>query len=202
MSGLRARLAEGDGEAGMTLVELLVASAMSVILVGAACMMLISAVQSQPKLSEKSQDISTARYVLERMTREIRNGVDVYSGASPSSVSFDTRVRRSACGAGVQENPSVQAIECRVTYSCGTAIPATTPATYACSRTETAPNVATGGTPTTIVSGLSSSKVFNYSPDLKEPTFVGITLRIPDPGTSSDLTVSDGAGLRILSFAN
>ena len=99
----------GDGEAGLTLVELLVASAMSVIVVGAACAMLISAVQGQPKLSKKDQNISTARYVLERMTREIRNGTAVYK-ATGSEVALRTQVRRTTCGGTVQENPSVPAL--------------------------------------------------------------------------------------------
>lgn len=192
------RLAElrvnGRDEAGLTLVELLVAAAMSVVLVGAACMMLISAVRSQPTLSEKAQAISTARYVLERMTREIRNGVVVYSGATGSKVEFKTQVRRTACGAGVQESPSTPAIECRVTYAC---------TTTACTRTETAPSVpGSGGAPTTLISGLGSSKVFNYEPSVTEPSYVGITLHIPNPDGEGELTVTDGAGLRILSYLN
>jgi type II secretory pathway pseudopilin PulG len=180
-------------EAGMTLVELLVAAAMSVILVGAAGSMLISAVRQQPKLSAKVQEISTARYVLERMTREIRNGISVYSGASGSRVEFKTQVRRSACGGGVEEDPSAPAIECRVTYSC---------TTTACTRTETAPTVpGSSGTPTPLVSGLDSSQVFNYEPSVEEPSFVGITLHIENPEGKGDLTVTDGAGLRIQSYA-
>jgi type II secretory pathway pseudopilin PulG len=189
MRRLRARL--GRGEAGMTLVELLVAAAMSVILVGAAAAMLISAVRDQPKLSKKTQEITTARYVLERMTREIRNGIFVYSGATASQVEFKARVRRSACGGGVEEDPSVPAIECRVTYSC---------TATACTRAETDPAVpGSSGTPTTLVSGLSSDQVFNYEPPTS-PAFVGITLNIANPEGKGSLTVTDGAGLRIQSY--
>lgn len=183
---MKARL---RGEEGMTLIELLVAAAMSVVLVGAAGSMLISAVRSQPQLSERAQNISTARWVLERMTREIRNGIVVYE-ATESKVSFKTQVRRTACGAGVQEEADKPAIQCRVTYSC---------TTTTCTRTEAAPADAVGGTTTTIVEGLSSAKVFNYSPPEK-PTYVGVTLHIPNPEDSSDLVVSDGAGLRTLSL--
>lgn len=183
----------GDGEAGLTLIELLVAAAISVVLVGAASSMLISAVQTQPKLSKRAQNISTARWVLERMTREIRNGIVVYE-ATGSKVSFKTQVRRTACGAGVEEEADKPAIQCRVTYSCATAT--------SCTRTETAPEVETGGTATTIVSGLDNSNVFNYSPDAEEPTYIGVTLHIPNPEGSGDLVVSDGAGLRTLSLLN
>lgn len=190
--GLRGRLAGRDPEAGLTLVELLVASAMSVILVGAACTMLISAVRQQPKLSKKSQEITTARYVLERMTREIRNGVVVYS-ATGSSVEFKTRVRRKTCGGSAQESSSVAAIECRVTYSC---------TTTACTRTETAPEVTgANGTPVPVIGNLDSSSVFNYEPSPPStPTYVGITLHIENPEGKGELTVTDGAGLRIQNY--
>jgi Tfp pilus assembly protein PilW len=190
MKRLRARIG-GDREAGLTLVELLVASAMSVILVGAATAMLISAVRDQPKLSRKDQSITTARYVLERMTREIRNGTVVYK-ATGSEVAFATQVRRTTCGGAVQENSSVSAIECRVTYRC---------TTTACTRSETAPSVETGGTAETVVSGLDSSQVFNYEPTAEEPTFIGITLHIANPEGEGELTVTDGAGLRIIDYA-
>jgi type II secretory pathway pseudopilin PulG len=181
-----------DREAGLTLVELLVASAMSVILVGAACAMLISAVRDQPKLSKKDQAVTTARYVLERMTREIRNGTSIDAAASNGAeVSFTTQLRRTECGGAVQEDPSVSAIECRVTYRCTAS---------ECTRTETDPEVKTGGTPQTIVSGLDSDEVFSYEPP-EEPTYIGVTLHIANPEGDGDLKISDGAGLRILDYA-
>jgi type II secretory pathway pseudopilin PulG len=174
-------------QAGLTLVELLVAAAMSVVLVGAAGSMVISAMKTQPRVSKRVQNISTARYVLERMTREIRNGVSVYQGTS-SSVSFLTQVRRTECGGGVQEEASQSAIQCRVTYACTT--------TY-CTRAETAPGAEAGGTPVRIVSDLSSSQVFSYQPpSAEEADYIGVTLHIPNPEGSGELVVSDGAGLR------
>lgn len=197
---LRRRLAGGedeaplDREAGLTLVELLVAAAMSVVLIGAVGSMLISAVRDQPRLSGRTQNITTARWVLERMTREIRNGISVYE-ATASKLVLRTQVRRTACGAGVEENPAAPAIQCRVTYSC---------MTTSCTRTETAPEVEVGGTPVTVVSGLGSSSVFNWERDTsseEEPiVYVGITLRIPNPDSDTDTVVSDGAGLRTLSL--
>lgn len=203
MKALRARLGAGTGrEAGLTLVELLVAAAMSVILVGAACAMLISAVRSQPKLSKKDQNITTARYVLERMTREIRNGKQVYT-ATGSEVAFETQVRRTSCGGAVEEDPSLPAIDCRVTYRCATASPPTVPTTYSCSRAETDPEVAPGaGTPTTtVVSGLNTNEVFKSEEDEQDKIdFIGITLHIANPEGSGDLMVKDGAGLRTVSY--
>ena len=195
MSALRRRLAGHEREAGFTLVELLVAAAMSVVIVGAAGSMLITAVQRQPDLSKKAQNISTARYVLERMTREIRNGILVYEG-SGSSVSFLTQVRRIACGAGAEEEAAKPAIKCRVTYTC---------TTTQCTRTETGPPPEEGGagTPVVIASGLDSSSVFNYEPpDPSEATYIGVTLHMPNPEGSGDLTISDGAGLRTRTLEN
>jgi type II secretory pathway pseudopilin PulG len=179
------------GEAGMTLVELLVAAALSVVIVGAAGSMLISAVRSQPRISERARAISTARYVLERMTREIRNAYFVYEGATGSAVSIDTRVRSTTCGAPGAKEASEASTRCKVTYACSGA------PTASCTRTETDPGT-TGGTPATIVSGLESEQVFNYSPDAEEPTYIGMTLEIPNPEGSGNLTITDGAGLRTL----
>lgn len=190
---LRTRLAAQDREAGLTLVEMLVAAAMSVVLVGAVGSMLISAVRTQPKLSQRAQNISTARWVLERMTREIRNGVTVYQ-ANSSSVAFLASVRRTACGGAVETNPEKPAIRCRVTYSCSTT---------ACARYETSPEVTPTGGGTTIVSGLESGNVFNWGQEAsgtERITYIGVTLQIPNPEGDGNLTVSDGASLRTVGF--
>lgn len=201
---LRSRLA-GGGEAGLTLVELLVAAAMSVIIVGAAGSMLISAVRDQPKISKRAQNVSSARWVLERMTREIRNGIAVNpSTATTAKVSFETYVRRSACGGGVPSVATAPAIPCQVTYIC---------TTTACSRTEAAPGAETG-TATTIFQGIASSAVFCYVPSSaaipstcgpvgkETPTYIGVTLHIPNPDGSGDLAISDGASLRNATLSN
>jgi Tfp pilus assembly protein PilW len=183
-----ARVALADEE-GMTLIELLIAAAIGIVVVGAAGAVLISAVQQQPEMSKRSQQVTDARVVLERMTRELRNGVTVYE-SSPSAVAFETRVRRTSCG-GSAASASQSSILCRVKYSC---------TTTGCSRTETAPEVSTGGTPESLVEGLSSSQVFSYTPP-EDPTYVGVTLEIPDPDGTGSLTISDGASLRTLTLA-
>lgn len=200
MSRLRGRLAgvrrRAGEEAGLTLIELLVAAAMSVVIVGASASMLISAVRSQPRLSERAQNISEARWVQERMTREIRNGVRVYH-AEGSRVEFLARVRRTACGEGVQEDAGKPAIQCRVAYTC---------VSGACSRRETDLGVESGPE-TAIISGLSDDEVFSFEPPPASPeatedvAYVGVTLDIPNPEGKGDLTVSDGAALRTRGFA-
>jgi Tfp pilus assembly protein PilV len=196
---LRRRLSILDREAGLTLIELLVAATMSVTIVGGASAMLVSAVRQQPELSEKAQAVSTARWQLERMTREIRNGVSITS-SSPTSVSFVARVRRTTCGGAVQTSTSAAAIQCQIVYSC---------TTTSCTRIEREVGATSGGSTTTIVTGIDSAKVFCYVPSAEtdptqcgsvkagtSPTFVGITLEVPDPSGRGALTVSDGASLR------
>lgn len=182
---LRRRLAVPGREAGFTLVELLVAMTMGVIVLGAVGSLVVSAMRDQPKISQRAQSITTARWVLERLTREIRNGVKV-DKATASSVSFETYVRRTACGgAGVLPSTS-PSIKCEVTYTC---------TTTACSRIEAAPGVYTGKA-TPIFEGIDSSSVFAYSPSAEEATYVEITLRMPNPSGPAAMTVSDGASLR------
>jgi hypothetical protein len=82
---------------------------------------------------------------------------------------------------------SSPAIECRVTYRC---------TSTTCYRAETAPESPEAGTEAVIFSGIDDSNVFTYSPNSEEPTYVGITLHIPNPSGPADLTVSDGASLR------
>ncbi len=183
MRWLRPRL-DGGSEAGFTLVELLVASAMGVVLLGALGSMVISAMRSQPEVSKRAQNISSARWVLERLTREIRSGVAV-DDAAPTTVSFRTYLRRTSCGAGGTPSTTAPSIECQVTYTC---------TTTSCSRLEAAPG-AEDGTETTIFTGIDDANVFTYSPET-DPTFIGITLHIPNPSGPADLTISDGASLR------
>lgn len=187
------------GEEGLTLVEMLVASTMSVVLLAAVSSMVISTMKAQPNISERNQDVSSARFVLERMTREIRNGVRI-DEATASKVSFLTYVRRTTCGGGLPASATTPAIKCQVTYQC---------TTTACSRIEAADGVMTG-TAKTVFSGINSSQAFCFVPSLEadpltcgtaksksETTYVGVRLRMPNPsGSATALTVSDGASLR------
>ncbi|HEY2478122.1 MAG TPA: hypothetical protein VGI17_05280 [Solirubrobacterales bacterium] len=184
----------------MTLVEVLVSTMMSVIIVGAATAMLISAVRDQPALSRKAQNVTTARYQLERIVREIRNGVSI-EVASPSELSIITQVRRVACGGAVPTDPQAEAIKCQVTYRCTAG---------SCTRTEAAPGGAAIGAPTVALSGVSDpGSVFCFVPSTAgdptecgsaqgstKPNYVGIQLEVPNPEGPGLLTISDGANLR------
>jgi type II secretory pathway pseudopilin PulG len=169
------------------LIELLIASTMGVVVLGAVGSLVVSAMKDQPQISQRAQEITTARWVLERLTREIRNGVRV-DQATASSVSFQTYVRHSTCGGTGVLASSSPSIKCEVTYTCTT--------TY-CSRIETAPGVYTG-TATRIFEGIDSNDVFSYVPNAGEATYIKVTLEMPNPDGASGggTTVTDGASLR------
>jgi len=173
------------GQAGFTLIELLVSMTMGVVVLGAVGSLVVSAMKNQPQISERAQDITTARWVLERFTREIRNGIRV-DKATASSVSFETYVRHATCGGSTLLAASSASIKCEVTYTC---------TTTHCSRIEAAPGVYTGKA-TRIFEGIDSSSVFAYTPSAEDATFIEVTLHMPNPGGHAPLTVSDGASLR------
>lgn len=182
-------------ERGFTLIELLVSMTMGVVVLGAVGSLVVSAMKGQPRISERAQDITTARWVLERLTREIRNGVRVEE-ATPSKMSFETYVRHTTCGGSTSLPATSASIVCQVTYTC---------TTTKCTRIEAAPKVKTG-TATTIFEGIDSSNVFSYTPEPENPkkappTFVKVTLHMPNPAGDAPLTVSDGASLRNATLA-
>ena len=191
-------------ESGMSLIEVLVASLMSVVIVAAACAMLISAIRDQPGLSRKAQNVSTARYQLERVVRELRNGVKVET-ASASELRLVARERRKTCGGEFLTDPSAEPIQCRITYRCSVAD---------CTRSEATLEGVTVGTQAVALSGLGSTEVFCFVPSAAvdptecgapksgtEPTYVGVKLSVPNPEGRGLLTISDGATLRTAAFA-
>jgi type II secretory pathway pseudopilin PulG len=193
MRGALSRRFGPSGDSGFTLIELLVASTMSVVILGAVGSLVVSAMRDQPQISERAQNIDTARWALERLTREIRDGIAVDPAhAKAEEVSFRTYVRHSTCGGATMLPSGSPSIVCQVTYRC---------TTTRCSRIEAEPGVFTG-TERTIFTGIDSSQVFSYEPNTAAPTFVEITLRIPNPSGPAALTVSDGASLRNATLTN
>ena len=202
MRAIARRLAGVEREAGMTLIEMLIAISMALVVVGGATSMLIGAVRQQPALSEQAQSISTARWQLERMVRELRDGIAVTSGhAKSAEVSFVGRVRRKSCGGNPQTSATAASIKCQITYTC---------TTTSCTAVEAGEGIFASppGVRTTVATGIDSSAVFCYVPSTEadptvcgpasstSPRYVGITLRVPNPRGSGSLTISDGANLR------
>ncbi len=195
---LNRRLGALDREAGVTMMEVLVATAMSLVVVGGATAMLISAVRGQPQQSKRAENITTARWQLDRITRELRNGVSVTSGPQTAkSRSLPASVTPPAAALPDQLERDL-AIVCQVTYTC---------TTTSCTRIE-AKKARSPVPPRTIVTGIDTSSVFCFVPSTETdptkcgpaattpPTYVGVTLHVPNPAGRGELTVSDGASLR------
>jgi type II secretory pathway pseudopilin PulG len=182
---LSRRLRGAASEEGVSLVELLVAASMGAVVMGAVALLVIGAVKTQPKITRQAENITTARWALERMTRELRSGIAI-KAKSATMVSFEGYVRHSTCGGSTMLASTAPATKCRITYECSTT---------ACFRKESEPSV-NGGTPQQIFSGINSSQVFSYAPNETQPTYVKVTLRLPNPSGKGALTVTDGASLR------
>jgi len=204
MKRLRRRRPSLSDESGLTLIEMLVAALMSVIIVGASCAMLINAVKSQPGLSRKAENVTTARYQLERVVREIRRAVKVET-ATPTEIQLLTRTQKTACGGSTKASPNVQRPQCRVTYRCSVAT---------CTRTEATEGGLPVGTASVALTGLQSAEVFCFVPSTEAdpskcgpprsgegpPTYVGMDLQVKNPEGPGLLTISDGATLRTETF--
>lgn len=185
-------------ERGMTLVELTVASMMTMVVLGSASYLMIIAVHTQPAISDQSFDIQQGRAFEERFTRELRASYKIEPAPAPtaSSLSFDTYVRATSCGGARQTDPAIPAIPCRVTYTCTAGT---------CYRAEGSPSTG-GGTPVRIVSGLASAAVFGSDPTTPptspstplatNPDYVTVHLAFPSRGSGTPITLDDGVDLR------
>ena len=182
--GLRTRV---SSEGGFTLPELLVATMMGLMVLGAGTVMFTSGVRDQPQISDRAAQIQQARVLTERLTRELRQGSNA-SSVNPSQLMILTYEPRTACG-GTTVGPDIR---CRVFYNCTTA--------GTCSRTECPPTLlvpATGcGPTTTVVSGLMDNQVFSFSPRTPGQAYVGIRLALPAENGDDAITVQDGVALR------
>jgi len=170
------------GEAGHTLVELLVAASMFLGLLAVGLAVLPMVLRSEPRISERAAGIAEGRVLIERLTRELRQGSDVQAATS-TSLAFLTYVRRTQCGGGTVTETAIQ---CRVTYSCqgGT-----------CTRTERNPDGTGTAGPVQLAEGLQSA-LFGYLPNAAAPEYVTVSLAFPAEGGDDAVTLEDGANLR------
>jgi prepilin-type N-terminal cleavage/methylation domain-containing protein len=171
----------GD-EHGFTLPEVLMALVVGLMVVGVSVTVFVGAIRTQPGLNQRDDAISQARTTMERLTRELRQGSTVVT-ATASQLAFVTYVHSASCGGAY----SATSMACRVTYSCsGTS----------CTRVEAKPDGTSPGSAYAVVSGLSSPNIFNYSPSVSAPTYIGAILVFPGQNGSDAITLSDGVTLR------
>jgi prepilin-type N-terminal cleavage/methylation domain-containing protein len=169
-------------ERGFTLIELLIATSVGLVVVGAALAMFIGGVRSEPTTAAKVAAIQDARVTLDRITRELRQALDV-PAASATELKIVTYVKAASCNGALGGT----SIPCEVTYSCDADV---------CMRTVAQPDGSAPSTPTQVVSGLVSSAVFDPQPPV-DPTYIGVDFVL---GSADDDPVSlgDGVALRNL----
>lgn len=151
-------------------------------LLAAALAVLPMVLRSEPRISERAAHIQEGRALIERLTRELRQGSGVESATS-SGLEFLTYVRRTDCGSSTVQDPAIQ---CRVTYSCqeGT-----------CTRTERNPDGTGAAGPVELAQGLQSAS-FSYLPSPSAAEYVTVRLAYPAEGGDDAVTLEDGANLR------
>jgi len=98
-------------ESGFTLIEVLLVSAMLVVILGAIAGLATTAERMTPVANESALHLVEAQTGLDRMVREIRSGHNVAAGSSPAAVTFDVRQRSDG-------------VTTQVTYDCNAAHPA------------------------------------------------------------------------------
>ena len=175
-------------DGGLTLPELLVATVLGLMVVGAAVTVFASGVQSQPKISDRNAaDPAGAD-----------DGRDADARASPG-LERDHRpaARTSRSSPTCRAPPAARPrpgtpIRCKVFYSCSIA--------GTCTRTECPPNftaVGAGcGTTRTMVTGLADNNVFTFSPRVPGEAYVDVRLSFPATNGDDAITMEDGVALR------
>jgi type II secretory pathway pseudopilin PulG len=168
-------------EAGYTLIELLVAATMAMVVLGGAVTVFIGAVRSEPRTSSKVSAVQKGRVAVERMTRELRQGLEVVP-AGASGLELVTYVPEGGCGASAEEG----AEPCRLIYTCTAGV---------CTRTAEKPDGSSSATTVQVVGGLASNEVFTYAPSEAEPAHVGVELSFA-MSEGGPVVIADGATLR------
>ena len=172
----------GADERGYSLPELIVATMVALIVAAAGMTVVMIAVRSEPKVSERAAQIQQGRTMIERISRELRQGESV-SSPSASGLTMLTYVASASCGGA----PSSTAILCRVTYACGST---------GCTRTERNPNGSGSAPSEQVVSGILGPSVFSYQPSASAPEYVGLALSYPGEDGEETVTLADGVALR------
>lgn len=170
-------------ERGLTLIELLVAASLGLLVVGGAMTMFVSAMRSEPRTAAKVSAIQQARVTVERVGRELRQGLEV-PAATSSHLEIVTYVKGTDCAG----EPIESATPCRVIYHCEG---------DSCTRAVAQPDGSGEGAAVTVATDLASSGIFSYEPSQLEPTYVGIDLAVANEG-GDPIVLEDGAALRNL----
>jgi prepilin-type N-terminal cleavage/methylation domain-containing protein len=86
MLGMRTRIADVARDSqGFTLPELLIATVLSLVVIGGAVQAFTASMSDQPRLQSQAAGIQQARTTMEQITRELRQGSTVPTPAPRSS---------------------------------------------------------------------------------------------------------------------
>jgi type II secretory pathway pseudopilin PulG len=168
-------------ERGLTLIELLIAATLALVVIGGAVTIFIGAVRSEPRAAAKVAAIQQARVTVDRITRELRQGLETPTTSS-NQLAIVTYVKAATCG-GAAANTT---IPCRVTYTCTAGT---------CTRVVSQPNGSAPGPAEQVASGLSGSSIFSYLPSAVDPSYIGVSIAFSGDG-GQPVTLSDGVALR------
>ncbi|WP_026909968.1 PulJ/GspJ family protein [Patulibacter minatonensis] len=177
-------------DAGHTLVEVLVVSAVLAGVVVAILNVLDTAARTVPRDVEWTHAVAESRTGLHRMVRELRQA-SVINGATPNRIDFET---------------TIDGVTRRVMYACDVA--GTSGDLRRCVRLEAAagavlPGLSTGETVVDrLRNGTAADPSFAFTPDAIAPRYVTARLLVPstgmrrDDGRGHDVVLEDGAELR------
>lgn len=151
---------------GMTLVELLVAAAMGIVVLGAVLTMMDSSQQIQARDAEWALTMQEGRAGLARMARDIRQATKVET-AEGGKIVFLATIANKAW---------------QIKYECGVAQSGTTYDQCVRYAAEQGKSLPSSGVPT-VNEVLNPTAVFSYSPSTSSPDLVTLKVELPAKGT-------------------
>jgi type II secretory pathway pseudopilin PulG len=170
--------ARTDLEAGISLIELIIAATMAVVITGAAVALLISSLKRQPDLTQRADQVANAQVATERMVSDIRQGVIgtaiVTKTATPapgtSELALETYVD-GQCGT----NTVTTGTKCTVTYTCAAEVCKRKTGTGTATNTRTViSGVKNTGNVFEVIKGVNNCT----TPTSESPRFVGVAVEL------------------------
>jgi Tfp pilus assembly protein PilW len=184
-------LSREEGERGLTLVELLVATTMTVIITGATVSLFVSTVKDQSRVTKSADQVGEARIALRKVVDDIRQASTITATPKLEELKLKTYIHATSCSSA--PSVSAAAISCEITYKCALE---TSKTTSECTRT------AVGGTTVKVATGLVSKSIFEYwsggsiiTPSTTA-TYITVKLAVPASSGNNPTTLESGAALR------
>lgn len=192
-------LERGRGEAGFSLIELMLVVSLLVVVLTAVLSLAERSTALAPRELERSHVIREGQVGLERMVRDLRGAYRVLA-TTPSSMEVLATATRTVSGAQVQQDR-------HILYRCNVPHP-TAAGQRRCVKVEAAlgtalPALSSGQV---VVDRLTRTDVFTFSPSPLAPNYVTAKVVLPAAGERADgfaynVTLDDGFYLRNVSLS-